>query len=62
MTTPRSHDGSLAVSLSDIDMDVMGYHVLRTSASLAAQGRFSEARTGAVSSKRMMKRSLESSR
>ena len=40
-------------------MDVMGCHAVRTSANLAAQGRFSEARTGAVASQRMMKRSLE---
>ena len=46
----------------DIDMDVMGFHALRTSASLAAEGRFSEARTGAIASQRMMKRSLERSR
>lgn len=45
-----------------IDMDVMGFHALRTSASLAAEGRFSEARTGAIASQRMMKRSLERSR
>jgi hypothetical protein len=48
--------------LLDLDMDVMGFHALRASASLAAEGRFSEARTGAIASQRMMKRSLERSR
>ena len=48
-------------TLTDIDMDVMGFHVLRTSANLAAEGKFTEARTGAIASQRMMKRSLERS-
>lgn len=52
----------LYASIIDLDMDVMGFHALRTSASLAAEGRFSEARTGAIASQRMMKRSLERSR
>ena len=43
-------------------MDVMGCHALRTSANLAAEGKFSEARTGAIASQRLMKRSLERSR
>ena len=48
-------------TLSDIDMDVMGFHVLRKSANLASEGKFTEARTGAIASQKMMKRCLERS-
>lgn len=53
---------SNCIEPSDIDMDVMGCHALRTSANLAAEGKFSEARTGAIASQRLMKRSLEHSK
>lgn len=43
-------------------MNVIGFHAIRTSANLAAEGKFSEARAGAIGCKKMMKRSLENSR
>lgn len=54
--------GNNCCTVSDIDMDVMGFHALRTSANLAAEGKFTEARTEAIASKRLMKRSLDRSR